>query len=84
MCGSFSRTQHLTEFGECREGETAMRDLEIMEMFLFEPQGKCSLHAELLTAGTIQHPGACWEAGEAPLERIETGSVTFCDVSFFK
>lgn len=26
------------------------KDLEIMETFLLEPQGKCRLHAELLTA----------------------------------
>lgn len=27
-----------------------MKDLEIMEMFLLEPRGKCRLQAEVLTA----------------------------------
>lgn len=27
-----------------------MKDLEIMEMFLLEPRGKCGLQAEVLTA----------------------------------
>lgn len=34
-----------------------MRDLEIMEVFLFEPRGRRRLHAELLTA---QSSAAAW------------------------
>lgn len=48
-----------------RRGDLLMGDLEIMEMFLLEPQegGGSYTQSPADSHGTMQQPGACWEVG---------------------